>query len=70
MKKSTIRAALLALVAAMSATAAGCTYSTMTAINENTVVIATDGLFGIGGTVYVCKVSDAGLVSCQENISP
>ena len=66
------RFTLVALVASACALVAGCSYGGVASVNENTVVIVKNNsfLFGATRTVYVCKVSDAGLTSCAENYSP
>ena len=49
----------------------GCSYGGVAAAGDKAVVARNDGfLFGILRTVYVCKVTDAGLTSCQSADSP
>lgn len=72
---STTRKVFLALfltLAAFSAVGSGCYYGGVAAVNENTVVILRNDsfLFGLLREVYVCKVSDQGLVSCAVGTSP
>ncbi|WP_394823848.1 hypothetical protein [Pendulispora albinea] len=62
--------ALVLAVAALSS-AAGCSYGGVSAAGDKVVVARNDGfLFGILRKAYVCKVSDAGLTSCQTNENP
>lgn len=68
-----MKKALLAVsFAALSSTLGGCAYSGVAMAGADKVVIArNDGfLFGILRKVYVCKVSDAGVTSCQNSESP
>ena len=63
--------AMLLAVAALSA-GAGCAYGGAAGVGTDKVVIArNDGfLFGILRKVFVCKVADSGVTSCQSNEAP
>ncbi len=63
------KASLVLLTLVMAAAAVGCSHTGVTAVNENTVVI-TKHTFFFFNSVYVCKVSDSGLTSCADNVSP
>ena len=63
-------ASLLA-AAVLAGALSGCAYSGVAASADKAVVARNDGfLFGILRKVYVCKVTDGGLSSCQDNDSP
>jgi hypothetical protein len=63
-------ASLLA-IAAIAGALSGCAYSGVGASGDKAVVARNDAfLFGILRKVYVCKITDGGLSSCQDNDSP
>ena len=64
--------ALILALAALGGATTGCGYGGVAAAGGDKVVIArNDGiLFGLLRKVYVCKVSDAGVTSCQNSESP
>ena len=70
--KKMIFAMVLAATAASSASAlTGCAYAGVGAVGDKAVVARNDGfLFGILRKVFVCKVTDTGLTSCQSADAP
>lgn len=63
-------ASLLA-AAAIASALTGCAYGGVGASGDKAVVARNDAfLFGILRKVYVCKVTDGGLSSCQDSDSP
>lgn len=65
--------ALLLVTASFGALSAGCAYGPMVGDQTATkvVILRQDGfLFGALRAAFVCKVTDAGLSSCQEGESP
>lgn len=64
---------LLTLLAAgiLASSATGCAYGGAGASGDKAVVARNDAfLFGILRTVFVCKITDAGLSSCQSSEAP
>jgi hypothetical protein len=64
---------LLSLIAAglFGVAVFGCSYGGIGASGDKAVVARNDGfLFGALRSVYVCKVTDAGLTSCQSGDAP
>jgi hypothetical protein len=63
-------ASLLA-VAAIAGALMGCNYAGVGAAGDKAVVARNDAfLFGILRKVYVCKITDGGLSTCQDSDSP
>jgi hypothetical protein len=63
--------AVLLATTALAGSLAGCAYSGVSVSGDKAVVARNDGfLFGILRKVFVCKVTDGGLTSCQDNDSP
>ena len=63
--------ALLLVSASFGALSAGCAYGGAAASGDKVVVLRNDGLlFGALRKVYVCKITDAGLSSCQAGEAP
>jgi len=60
------------LAVAMSASAMGCAYGGVSGVGADKVVITRNDafLFGILRTVFVCKVADTGVSSCQAADAP
>lgn len=60
------------LLAFLASTGAACAYADVTAVDEDTVVVAENNgfLFGIFNAVYVCDVTDAGLANCSSQENP
>jgi hypothetical protein len=55
----------------LAASANGCAYGGIGAVGDKAVVTRNDAfLFGILRKVFVCKVSDSGLTSCQSADAP
>ena len=49
----------------------GCAYGGIGTVGDKAVIARNDGfLFGILRKVFVCKVGDAGLTSCQSADAP
>jgi hypothetical protein len=62
---------LVVLSGVLAGFATGCSYGGVSASGDKAVVARNDGfLFGILRKVYVCKITDAGVTSCQSNESP
>ena len=62
---------LLAAVGILASSATGCAYAGAGAHGDKVVVARNDAfLFGILRTVFVCKVTDAGLSSCNSSEAP
>jgi hypothetical protein len=64
---------LLTVVAAgiLGSSLGGCAYAGVGASGDKAVIARNDGfLFGILRKVYVCKISDAGVTSCQDGEAP
>ena len=58
-------------VLTLAASASGCAYGGIGAVGDKAVVARNDGfLFGILRKVFVCKVTDTGLTSCQNADAP
>ena len=70
MKKSV--ASVLAGITLASALSMGCAYGGVAGSGADKVVIARNDafLFGILRKVFVCKVTDTGLTSCQSADAP
>lgn len=67
MKKTIFALVLCATAASLG----GCAYSGVGAVGDKVVVARNDGfLFGILRKVFVCKVTDTGLTSCQSADAP
>ena len=67
MKKTIFALVLCATAAGLS----GCAYGGIGAVGDKAVVTRNDGfLFGILRKVFVCKVTDTGLTSCQSADAP
>lgn len=63
--------ALVLAVGALGASTAGCAYGGVGVAGDKAVVARNDAfLFGILRKVFVCKVTDAGLTSCNSSDSP
>ena len=63
-------ASLLA-AAAIASALTGCAYGSIATAGDKVVITRQDGfLYGILRKVFVCKVTDGGLSSCQEADSP
>jgi hypothetical protein len=63
--------ALIFALAALGGAATGCNYGGVGTAGDKAVVARNDGfLFGILRKVYVCKVADSGLTSCQNSENP
>ena len=55
----------------LASSATGCGYAGIGAVGDKAVVARNDGfLFGILRKVFVCKVTDTGLTSCQSAEAP
>jgi hypothetical protein len=55
----------------LAASAPGCAYGGIGAVGDKAVVTRNDAfLFGILRKVFVCKVADSGLTSCQSADAP
>jgi hypothetical protein len=55
----------------IAASANGCAYGGIGAVGDKAVVTRNDAfLFGILRKVFVCKVTDGGLASCQSAEAP
>ena len=68
MKKTLL---ILAAVGILASSATGCAYGGAGASGDKVVVARNDGfLFGILRTVFVCKVTDAGLSACNSSEAP
>jgi len=66
-----IRAGFAVAIAALSIAVVGCNYGGVTVAGDKAVVLRNDGLLmGMMRKAYVCKVSEAGLASCQSADSP
>jgi hypothetical protein len=66
-----MKKAMLVAVLLTSSILGGCGYAGVAVSGDKAVVARNDGfLFGILRKVSVCKVSDAGLTSCQSAESP
>jgi hypothetical protein len=59
---------LLGLLCAVAATLGGCGYGGIAVSGDKVVVLKNK--FLVGNDVYVCKVTDAGITSCQQNENP
>jgi hypothetical protein len=67
MKKTIFALVLCATAASLG----GCAYGGVGAVGDKVVVARNDGfLFGILRKVFVCKVTDTGLTSCQAADAP
>jgi hypothetical protein len=63
--------AIVLAVTALTGVVAGCAYSGVGASGDKAVVARNDlFLYGILRKVFVCKVSDSGLQSCQSSEAP
>jgi len=63
--------ALLLVTGSFGALSAGCAYGGAAASGDKVVVLRNDAfLFGALRSAYVCKITDAGLSSCQEGEAP
>ena len=59
------------LATAIAGTLAGCSYGMVETAGDKVVIARQDNfLFGALRTMYVCKVTDAGLSDCADNESP
>jgi hypothetical protein len=68
MKKTLL---ILAAMGILASSATGCAYAGVGGSGDKVVVARNDGfLFGILRTVFVCKVTDAGLSSCNSSEAP
>ena len=63
---------MILAAAALAGALSGCAYGGVGVAGADKAVVArNDGfLFGILRKVYVCKVTDGGLTSCQSSDSP
>lgn len=62
---------MILAAAAIAGALSGCAYAGVGVASDKAIVARNDGfLFGILRKVYVCKVTDSGLTSCQSNDSP
>ena len=67
MKKALASALLIGLVSTLG----GCAYSGVSVSGDKAVVLRNDAfLFGILRKAFVCKVTDAGVTSCNSNENP
>ena len=61
----------LLVAATVAGSLSGCAYSGVAVSGDKAVVARNDAfLMGLLRKVYVCKVTDTGLSSCQESESP
>jgi hypothetical protein len=68
MKKALASVLLVGLVSGMLG---GCGYAGVSASGDKVVVLRNDAfLFGILRKAFVCKVTDAGVTSCNSNENP
>ena len=68
MKKTLL---MLTAVGILASSATGCAYAGAGASGDKVVVARNDAfLFGILRTVFVCKVTDAGLSACNSSEAP
>ena len=59
------------LVATLGGFVGGCSYGGVAVAGDKAVVTRNNMfLFGVFRKVYVCKVTDSGLTSCQDQESP
>jgi len=67
-----MKKAIFALILVATASGlGGCAYAGVGAVGDKAVVARNDGfLFGILRKVFVCKVTDTGLTSCQSADAP
>lgn len=67
-----MKKAIFALILAATASSlGGCAYAGIGAVGDKAVVARNDGfLWGILRKVFVCKVTDTGLTSCQSADAP
>jgi hypothetical protein len=67
MKKALASALLIGFVSTLG----GCAYSGVSVSGDKAVVLRNDAfLFGILRKAFVCKVTDAGVTSCNSNENP
>ncbi len=67
MKKALASALLVGFVSTLG----GCAYGGVAVSGDKAVVLRNDGfLFGILRKAFVCKVTDAGVTSCNSNENP
>ena len=67
MKKALASAMLIGLVSTLG----GCSYAGVAVSGDKAVVLRNDGfLYGILRKAFVCKVTDAGVTSCNSNENP
>lgn len=67
MKKALASALLIGFVSTLG----GCAYSGVAVAGDKAVVLRNDAfLFGILRKAFVCKVTDAGVTSCNSNENP
>lgn len=67
MKKALASAMLIGLVSTLG----GCSYGGVAVSGDKAVVLRNDGfLYGILRKAFVCKVTDAGVTSCNSNENP
>ncbi len=63
--------ALVLAASALGSALTGCSYGGIATAGDKVVITRNDGfLFGILRKVYVCKVADTGVTSCQEGEAP
>ncbi len=71
MKKTLLILTAVGMLGVLASSATGCSYAGAGAANDKVVVARNDGfLFGILRTVFVCKVTDAGLSACNSADAP
>ena len=69
MKKAVASALLIGLVSTLGL--GGCAYGGVSASGDKAVVLRNDAfLFGILRKAFVCKITDAGVTSCNSNEKP
>lgn len=66
---SKIKLVLAAMVLSIFSMTMGCAIADVTAIDDDTVVVAENDafLFGLLNEVYVCDVTGGGLANCASN---
>ena len=63
--------AIVLAASALGSALTGCSYGGIATAGDKVVITRNDGfLFGALRKVFVCKVSDAGVTSCQEADAP
>ena len=71
MKKALASALLVGLVSTLGLGLGGCAYGGVSASGDKAVVLRNDAfLFGILRKAFVCKITDAGVTSCNSNENP